>query len=440
MRDREFQKRRLFVTLLLAAVIIVFPQATFSQITTPQAQFIIGPQVPISNSWFDKTEVARAKAHGEAFPAEPPSPMTDEYIFGNYYDLALTEYIAYQRAGDPAFLGYARKVADSWWKCAWIKQGSVRNFDSAGPAPRHASLGGLILRALDGRPEMWDWLNSYTRYHFDLWLKRRVNDRTLYYGVREGAFMLHYAAWLAKVLPDSFPLQSGGTAKNGAALRAAYRANVEAVAVNYYGRLQRADGSWRWDDPDYTDADGGKLVGITQPFMIGLLLNALIDIHRLTANQNVANQIVKSCRYLYSAGPYRKDDPVPVAPTKRWRSFWYFYHGGTTVNPKKYEKGGGSEDGTQLWHVSSERQSISTIFDAYGYAYLLTKDASFKAMGDDLFDAAFVGTDGIRGLAADNDRTHGPKNYNQVYRMGGRYLAWRSAAAQAATATTTPVP
>src|SRR4030095_9598058 len=116
MRDREFQKRRLFVTLLLAAVIIVFPQATFSQITTPQAQFIIGPQVPISNSWFDKTEVARAKAHGEAFPAEPPSPMTDEYIFGNYYDLALTEYIAYQRAGDPAFLGYARKVADSCGK------------------------------------------------------------------------------------------------------------------------------------------------------------------------------------------------------------------------------------------------------------------------------------------------------------------------------------
>ena len=174
--------------------------------------------------------------------------------------------------------------------------------------------------------------------------------------------------------------------------------------------------------------------------MIGLLLNALIDVHRLTANQNVANQIVKSCRYLYSAGPYRKDDPVPVAPTKRWRSFWYFYHGGTTVNPTKYEKGGGSENGTQLWHVSSERQSISTIFDAYGYAYLLTKDASFRAMGDDLFDAAFVGTDGIRGLAADPDRMHGPKNYNQVYRMGGRYLAWRSTAAQATTATATSVP
>ena len=37
---------------------------------------------------------------------------------------------------------------------------------------RHAGIGGLILRALDGRPEMWDWINAYTRYHFDLWLKQ----------------------------------------------------------------------------------------------------------------------------------------------------------------------------------------------------------------------------------------------------------------------------
>ena len=102
------------------------------------------------------------------------------------------------------------------------------------PPPRHAGIGGLILRALDGRPEMWDWINAYTRYHFDLWLKRRINDSQLYYGVREGAFALHYAAWLAKTLPDSFPLQAGGTATNGAALRAQYLADIEAISVQLF--------------------------------------------------------------------------------------------------------------------------------------------------------------------------------------------------------------
>ena len=61
-------------------------------------------------------------------------------------------------------------------KRSYIKGGTVRNFDSGGPVPRHAGVGGLALRAMDGRPEMWDWINAYTRYHFDVWLKRRIND------------------------------------------------------------------------------------------------------------------------------------------------------------------------------------------------------------------------------------------------------------------------
>src|SRR5688572_18016199 len=239
-----------------------------------------------------------------------------------------------------------------------------RDFDNGRtPPPRHGGIGGLILRALDGRPEMWDWINKYTRFHFDLWVKRRINDPQLYYGVREGAFALHYATWLAKVLPDSFPLQTGGTEINGAGLRAQYLADVEAVSMNYYGRLQKADGSWRWDDVDFVDSDGGTLKGIMQPFMIGLLLNALVDVHRLSTNSsvktNVQNQIVNACRHLYQDGPYRKDEAVVGLTGKRWRSFWYFYHGGTSVNPTKYQYGGGSyASADQNWIVKSERQGI----------------------------------------------------------------------------------
>ena len=392
---------------------------------------------------------------GSLCPTTPPTDAAslDTFVLLNYYDLPLTEYIAYARTGDAAFLAYAQKCADAWWKHPdWIKQGAQRDFGNGyGPPPRHAGVGGLILRALDGRPEMWDWLNAYTRYHFDLWLKRRINDSQLYYGVREGAFALHYATWLAKMLPDTFPLQAGGTATNGAALRAQYLADIEAIWVQYFGRLQYADGSWRWNTyPDeFVDTDGGTLQGIMQPFMVGLLLNALIDVHRLSTNTtvkaNVLNQITKACRHLYQDGPFRKDEAVPGLTGKRWRSFWYVYHGGTTVNPTKYQNGGGSYDISEgSWVVSSERQSISTIFSAYGYAYLITGDPSFKSMGDDLYDAAFVGSDGIRGLA---DGT--AKNYNQNYRMGGRYLVWRGDGAltipsptptPTPTATPTPTP
>lgn len=273
--------------------------------TAEAAEFIIGPQAPVTNSWFDTVQLQKARTHGAACPETPPTDPNElnSFILLQYYDLPLTEYIAYSRTGDPAFLAYAQRCADSWWRHpTWIMEGNQREFENGKtPPPRHGGIGGLILRALDGRPEMWDWINKYTRFHFDLWLKRRINNSSLYYGVREGAFALQHATWLAKALPDSFPLQAGGTEINGAGLRAQYLADIEAVSTNYFGRLQYPDGSWRWDDPDVVEADGGMPKGIMQPFMVGLLLNALIDVHRLSTNSavrlNIQNQITKACRH-----------------------------------------------------------------------------------------------------------------------------------------------
>jgi hypothetical protein len=197
---------------------------TAGSVEADLADFIIGPQAPMSSSWFDTTQINRAKIHGAQCPVTPPTDADplNSFVLLQYYDLPLTEYIAYKRTSDPVFLSYAQKCADAWWKHPqWIMEGAQRDFSNGkGPAPRHGGVGGLILRAMDGRPEMWDWINAYTRFSLDLWLKRRVNDTKLYYGVREGAFALHYAVWLAKVLPDSFPLQAGGSVTNGAVLRA----------------------------------------------------------------------------------------------------------------------------------------------------------------------------------------------------------------------------
>jgi hypothetical protein len=270
---------------------------------------------------------------------------------------------------------------------------------------------------------MWDWIVAYTKAAVDTWLKWRINNTSLHVGVREGAFALHYAAWLSQALPDSYPLQAGGTATNGAQIRAQLLADVEAIAVGYYGRLQQADGSWRWDDVDVKDSDGGTLKGITQPFMIGLLLLALADVHQLVVNQtskdNIRNQILKGCRHLYADGPYRKNDPTPYDPSKRWRCFWYLYHGGTTVNPTKFAEGGWSLAGINANEISDARQSIGPVVAAYGYAYKISGDPLMLEAGKELWDAAYAGTDGIRNLMA----TDG-KGFNQNCARAGSFLPW----------------
>lgn len=397
-------------------------------------EFILGPQVPIGDNYFDKTFIEKARQHGLACPTAPPADPEAVTIQGTtfnnhfYYDLPLVLYIAYRRTGDSQFLALARNAADVWWlHPQWIGGGKIRLFpDSATPAPRHAGLGGLMCRALDGRPEMWDWINAYTRAAFDTWIKTRITQPQLHYGLREGAFALQYAAWLVKVLPDTFPLQSGGTATNGAALRAQYLADVESACVNYFGRLQLPDGSWRWNTtPDEPrDVDGGTWVGIMQPFMVGLTTSALIDSHHVvttpTVKASIENQVLKACRHLYSDGPYIKDE-VEVRSGKRIRGFHYFFHGGTSVNPTKYANGDIKFPWTDVegWWLASARQPISTILPAYGWAYKVSGDEFFKQAGEELWDAAYSGRDGFRAMMNDT-----AKNFCQHARRGGSYRAW----------------
>lgn len=431
------------IAIAITALFLTTPDAL-----PPQAQVIIGPQAPIGSSWFDITEVERGKFHGRNFPAEPPAstdPALDPYIMNNYYDLGLGLAIAYERTGDTEFLTLYRKVTDSWWKSPHIGAGTVRTFDTFTHTPRNASLGGLILRAIDGRPEMWDWINAYTRAQFDNWVKSRINDPQPYLGVRDGAFMLQDAAWLARVLPDTFPLQAGGTATNGAQLRAQYLADIEQAATRYYGRLQYLDGSWRWDDPYYTDADGGTLKGIMQPFMIGLLMDALIDVYDATGSESVkasiVSQVTKACKHLYSDGPYSTQKLQTL--NVNLRGFHYTYHGGTSINPTKYERGDLPADWNPQYasDVQNQRQPIGLLVAAYGWSYQKTGDRYYLDAGNELWDSAYGSTDGIRNYMAGD-----AKSYNQNCRWAGSYLVWSGGSAATpspsipATPTVTPSP
>ncbi|HKP38600.1 MAG TPA: hypothetical protein VJT71_17205 [Pyrinomonadaceae bacterium] len=356
----------------------------------------------------------------------------NDFERGMYYDTALTMYINYYRTNDAAFLTQARKLADAWWSQEGVNFGTVVSGPTNKP-PFTAAYAGLMLRALDGKPEYWDYLYRQVRDKFDNYVKIRRDNPTLYLDLRDGGYAQLYAVMLARVLPNSYSLYPNGTlsspaqtVSDGAQKRAALLADLEDLAVNYFGRLQKPDGSWRWDIIQ------GPERNVEQPFMVGLYLESVILLHQLTTNSsvktNLINQLTNSVRHLYNDA-YEKDHPVTNFPPYKWRSFYYYWGGGTVTQPNLYNPPAPSTTACGLSQcgdnsVSVARQLNSTIHHAFGYAYLATGDVQYKTMGDEVFGASFGdSTDTIRNLAADA----GGKEYAMNYRASGRYLAWRIA-------------
>ena len=353
----------------------------------------------ISLPWEQSTVTARtfAKATGEEF---------DQYVNLNYYDQGFCQYINYYRTGDSRFLAHARKITDSWWKAPFIAEGHAEV--TASMAPRNISLNGLILRALDGRPEMWPWITKYVREQFDTWVGLRVTYPGFYYGVRDPGYMLLFAANLARVHPD-------------AKVREEFRQKALNAAINYYGRLQAQDGGF------YFDLD--TIDKTTQPFQVGLLAEGLIAIHRLTNNEVVKRAILKSAEHQY----------LRSYNSKGWRGMYYLVGGKTKDKGESCEKGCGAAANSfppsDAGLVSEVRQLNGTAIHQFGYAYLISKDPRYRQWGDDVFDSTFSGRDGYRGLAATR-----AKEYDESFRSSGKYLAWRLAYDAPPTTPTTPAP
>lgn len=392
-----------------------------------QVAFIIGPQLKSGSALnphpsFDRIAHDRGIFWGQQYPAAPPTDAAgiDWMILQNYYDQALVQYINFYRTGDPQFLGYARKIADAWWQGPAFKSGTITADE--GMSPRNASAAGVMLRALDGHPEYWDGINRWTRAMFDMWLKTRVAYPQLYYGVRDGGYMLLYATQLAKVLPDTFPLTSGGIETHGADLRAQWLTDAQTIAVKYFGRLQLPDGSWRWDDPDL------GYVGISQPFQVGLLLQALGDLHQLSTDATVKASLKAQ---ITSAVTWMHRDCYLPGPSGlagyNWRGYHYFCTGGTIAQPTIWAHGNNGQTPAQHTDdIAGVRALGQTLLHADGLAFRISGDPIFKAQGDDVFDAMFGDpgdlptSDGVHNYAAGDI-----KSFNESFRTSGRFLVDR---------------
>ena len=81
----------------------------------------------------------------------------------NYYDNVAAYYALYYRSGIDDYLSAARTFADRWWENPMVNQGYAS--PGYGFGGRSSSIMGLVLRALDGRSEMWTGLRQlWTNY------------------------------------------------------------------------------------------------------------------------------------------------------------------------------------------------------------------------------------------------------------------------------------
>ena len=360
--------------------------------------FIIGPQLKIGsalNPWpfFDQNELDHGLKMCSSFEASP----TQE---GAYYDLALTMYIAYYRSGDSRFRDCARFVAD-WEYSRLASQGN------SFAAPRGAAVEGMSLRALDGRPQMLDSIAAYVDYEGWIWLDLRTGYDHLHYGVRDGGYALLNLAIMSVVAPDYVP-------GHGDFLTRAHTA-----AADYYARLQYPDGSWRWTDPDDPPEPGATGDDFENPFHVGLLLQGMIAVHWLTGDPVVANSIEKAVTHLYRDA-YRKDELVPGLSGVRWRGMWVYLFcdvcpAGTTA----------LRDGWDTNSIREVREITAPTVHAFGYAYYITRDKAYLDMGDEMAAATWGHGVGPLTDAYYSLMDYIAKDYNQNYRAGGQYLAWR---------------
>ena len=170
----------------------------------------------------------------------------------NYYDNVASFYALYYRSGIDDYLTAARNLADRFWETPAIDRG-VHPADF-GYTGRSVSALGLVLRALDGRPDMWAapagaaYGGLHTIWNDYMWYLNGYDAQMGIWDTREEAYHLAMISYCA--LFDTDP---------------AYQSACKTAIVNSFPAVwtptEFADGSWpqtypAWDPviQNYTDS------------------------------------------------------------------------------------------------------------------------------------------------------------------------------------------
>lgn len=148
----------------------------------------------------------------------------------NYYDNVMAFYAMYYRSGIDDYLSYARTLADRWWTMPYIDQGRTCSDDGGYwcLAPRVRAVTGLVLRALDGRPDMFPGLRLWWDYDGNAMINGTQNP---IYDIREEGGYLN-------------ELSLGGLYDPDATRRTKYQDLVSTVIKSKWAVQQQPNGNW----------------------------------------------------------------------------------------------------------------------------------------------------------------------------------------------------
>jgi hypothetical protein len=124
----------------------------------------------------------------------------------NYYDVVAGLYSLYYRSGDNTYLTAARKLADRWWRSpVWDEgryfYGWIYGYNASMPR-RNAAVLGLVLRTLDGRPEMWAGLER--KWEWDrAWLDTYQSGNHDWDDIRENAYVTSELSYCIALEPNA---------------------------------------------------------------------------------------------------------------------------------------------------------------------------------------------------------------------------------------------
>jgi hypothetical protein len=161
------------------------------------------------------------------------SNVVASWVFGpapaNYYDNVVGLYAMYYRTGIDDYLETARKLADRWWEWYMIDKGHAY-IPNTGywifAEPRSVALTGLMLRALDERPEMWVGIRRFIDYYApNLTAKAPVSD------LRNQGYQLMWTSLAAIFDPDPD-------------VRAVNLNRIQTSMENKWIPYRQPDGSW----------------------------------------------------------------------------------------------------------------------------------------------------------------------------------------------------
>ncbi|MFO0503804.1 MAG: PKD domain-containing protein [Acidobacteriota bacterium] len=341
----------------------------------------------------------------------------------NYYDAVAAFYRLYYRTGQSIYRTYARTLADRWWTFP-LDAGRACPPDTGNycPAPRVKAILGMMLRASDGRPEMWPGIKSMIDLDFQIWIQNGlgVNDDTVY-DIREAGYVFYFLTLMAKIHPDATIRQQSLAKANDAFQR-------------YWKIRQRTDGSWRMDIGAGNPSLGYIGKG-TLPWQIAFILKGLISLHQQTGNAEVFDSIKRAADFV-SGFAYN------TSCRGLWYTVLYQICQGVTCAPCTFANG---QSGTCEGNVCTgaprsdmtDRTFSNASHEIFGYVYSVTGEQSYKTVGDDLFSANFGGNGGGPGADGGNGSfadviTYGPtfalgKEFGFVAGVGAapRYLSYR---------------